>query len=30
MNLSKLQEAVEDREAWTAAVPWGRIESGMT
>ena len=27
MSLSKLQETVNDREAWYAAVPWGRKES---
>ena len=26
MSLSKLQEIVKDREAWHAAVPWGRRE----
>ena len=30
MNLSKLQEIVEDRGAWCAAVPWGGKESDMT
>ena len=30
MNLSQLQEIVEDREAWWAAVYGGRIESDMT
>ena len=27
MSLSNLQETVNDREAWYAAVPWGRKES---
>ena len=27
MSLSKLQETVNDREAWYAAVPWGHKES---
>jgi len=26
MGLSKLRETVKDREAWHAAVPWGRKE----
>ena len=29
-NLSKLQERVEDRGAWCAAVSWGGKESDMT
>ena len=29
MNLSKLQEIVEDREVWCAAVHW-IIESGLS
>ena len=27
MSLSKLQETVKDREAWSAAVSWGLQES---
>ena len=27
MSLSKLREMVKDREAWRAAVHWGRKES---
>ena len=30
MNLGKLQEIVKDREAWSAAVPWGHTESDTT
>ena len=30
MGLHKLQEIVKDREAWYAAVPWGRKESETT
>ena len=30
MNLSKLQEIVEDRGAWCAAGPWGGRESDTT
>ena len=30
MNLSKLQETVEDRGAWRAAAPGGREESDTT
>ena len=30
MNLSKLQEMVEDRGAWCAAGPWGGRESDTT
>ena len=28
MSWSKLRESVMDREAWCAASPWGRNESG--
>ena len=30
MNLSKLQEIVKDREAWSAKNPWGCKESDTT
>ena len=30
MNLSELRELVMDREAWPAAIPWGRKESDTT
>ena len=30
MSLSKLQEIVEDREAWSCCSPWGYKELGMT
>ena len=30
MSLSELRELVMDREAWRAAIPWGRKESDMT
>ena len=30
MSLSKLQEMVNDREAWLGAVLWGHKESDMT
>ena len=30
MSLSKLQEMVEDREAWHCCSPWGRKESDTT
>jgi len=30
MSLSKLQEMVEDREAWRCCSPWGRKESDTT
>ena len=30
MSLSKLQELVLDREAWSAAVHWGHKELDMT
>ena len=30
VNLSELQELVMDREAWRAAISWGRKESDTT
>ena len=30
MNLSKLQEMVQDREAWHCCSPWGLKELDMT
>ena len=30
MSLSELREMVMDREAWRAAIQWGRKESDMT
>ena len=30
MSLSELQELVMDREAWRAAISWGRKELDMT
>ena len=30
VSLSELQVLVVDREAWRAAIPWGRKESDMT
>ena len=30
MSLSELRELVMDREAWHAAISWGRKESDMT
>ena len=30
MSLSRLQELVMDREAWTCCSPWGRKESDTT
>ena len=30
VSLSKLQEIVEDREAWSCCSPWGYKELGMT
>ena len=30
MSLNKLQEVIEDREAWCAFSPWDRKESDMS